>query len=211
MTTYQAAVFDLDGTLVDTESRSRVAWTGLFESHGAPYDDELLDSFVGRRGRDVLPEVIHLFPGRTVEELTAWAAARSRELPPADEIPGAVAYVRAAAERGAAVAVVTSGGRVYAENMIDGLGLSFPVLITADDVRAGKPDPEGFARACALLGVPAAAAVAFEDSPAGIAAAKGAGLACVGLATTHDAAQLSAADLVAADFTHLSWPLSAAN
>src|ERR671936_2229729 len=65
----KAAVFDLDGTLVNTEPGNRVRWTRLFDTYGAPYDEALIASFAGRRGREVLAELAHLFPGRTVDEL----------------------------------------------------------------------------------------------------------------------------------------------
>ncbi|MCP9967288.1 hypothetical protein LUX39_21260 [Actinomadura madurae] len=68
-----AAVFDLDGTLIDTEPRNRVMWSRLFEAHGVPHDEALIASFAGRRGQEVLEDLAHLFPGRTVEELFAQA------------------------------------------------------------------------------------------------------------------------------------------
>ncbi|MFB0619392.1 hypothetical protein [Streptomyces sp. AGS-58] len=65
----KAALFDLDGTLVATEHRSRAARTRLFTSHGLPCDDALLATFVGRRGQEALADHVHRFPGRTVDEL----------------------------------------------------------------------------------------------------------------------------------------------
>ena len=70
------------------------------------------------------------------------------------------------------------------------------MLVSADDVRAGKPDPEGYRRAAALLGVPPERCLAVEDAPAGIAAARAAGARTVALASTHAPAELAGADLV---------------
>jgi sugar-phosphatase len=207
-----AAVFDLDGTLVNTEPGNRARWTRLFDTHGAPYDDALIASFAGRRGREVLTELAHLFPGRTVEEL--FREVISYDLGPdvldAVAVPGAVALVRSISARRVPIGVVTSGGRRYAERQLARLGIRelFEVLVTAEDVVEGKPSPEGFLTACARLGVSPGEAVAFEDAPAGVAAAKAAGMPTVGVATTQSREALAAADLVVRDLTEVTWPPS---
>ena len=76
--------------------------------------------------------------------------------------------------------------------------------MSADDVRRGKPDPEGYRRAAALLGLEPARCVAVEDAPAGIAAARAAGARTVGVATTHPADELAEADLVVASLAELA-------
>jgi sugar-phosphatase len=206
----RAAVFDLDGTLVDTEPGNQARWTRLFDTYGAPYDEALIASFAGRRGREVLAELAHLFPGRTVEEL--FREVISYELGPdvlaAVAVPGAVALVRSISAHGVPIGVVTSGGRQYAEGQLARLGIRelFDVLVTAEDVAEGKPSPEGFLAACARLGVEPSAAVAFEDAPAGVAAAKAAGMPTVGVATTQSREALAAADLVVGDLTEVTWP-----
>ncbi|HEY7485369.1 MAG TPA: HAD family phosphatase [Streptosporangiaceae bacterium] len=206
----KAAVFDLDGTLVDTEPGNRVRWTRLFDTYGASYDDALIASFAGRRGREVLADLVHLFPGRTVDELLREVV--SYELGPdvldAVPVPGAVPLVRSISAEGVPIGVVTSGGRRYAEEQLTRLGILglFGVVITADDVAEGKPSPEGFLAACARLDVAPDQAVAFEDAPAGVAAAKAAGMPTVGVATTQTPSALAAADLVVADLTEVTWP-----
>jgi HAD superfamily hydrolase (TIGR01509 family) len=207
---YGAAVFDLDGTLVNTEPGNRARWTRLFDTHGATYDDALIASFAGRRGREVLVELAHLFPGRSVEEL--FREVVSYELGPdvlaAVPVPGAVALVRSVSAQGVPIGVVTSGGRRYAEGQLARLGIRelIAVLVTAEDVAEGKPSPEGFLAACIGLGVEPGAAVAFEDAPAGVAAAKAAGMPTVGVATTQSREALAAADLVVGDLTEVTWP-----
>jgi sugar-phosphatase len=206
----RAAVFDLDGTLVDTEPGNRARWTRLFDTHGAPYDEALIASFAGRRGREVLAELVHLFPGRSVDEL--FSEVVSYKLGPdvlaAVPVPGAVALVRSIGAHGVPIGVVTSGGRRYAEGQLARLGIRelIDVLVSAEDVAEGKPSPEGFLTACARLGVEPGAAVAFEDAPAGVAAAKAAGMPTVGVATTQSREALAAADLVVGDLTEVTWP-----
>ncbi|HTF50127.1 MAG TPA: HAD family phosphatase [Pseudonocardia sp.] len=203
---FEAALFDLDGTLVDTEPRSQAAWRRLFLAHGVPHDQPMLASFAGRPGKAVLTEHRHSFDRRhTVDEL--FAEALSYATAPAAPVPGAVELVRALHSSGLPVGVVTSGTRDYARAELDALGLPalLAVLITAEDVAAGKPSPEGYLAGCRALGVAPERTLVFEDAPAGVAAAKAAGAYCVAVTTTQPAAALSAADLVVADLSGLRW------
>lgn len=208
--TVRAALFDLDGTLVDTEPRSRWAWTRLFAEYEVPLPRATLAGFSGRRGQDVLAEHLPLFPGRNVEELFAetmgywWAG----EAPGTVPVPGATELVKEVHRSGTPLAIVSSGRRTDVEAMLSELALRelFDVIITGEDVSRGKPHPEGFLTACRRLGVHPHQAVVFEDAPAGVAAAKAMGARCVAVTTTLPAAQLADADLVVADLSAVSWP-----
>ncbi|ANY10399.1 haloacid dehalogenase [Pseudonocardia sp. HH130630-07] len=203
-----AALFDLDGTLVATEHRSRAAWTRMFGAHGVEVNDDVLATFVGRRAQESLADHVHKFPGSTVQGLLDEAVGHldGPDIPPPYPVPGARALVEELHSRGTPIGVVTSGLRAHASALLDHVGGAdlFSVMITAEDVRRGKPDPEGFLAGCAALGVVPSQTVAFEDAPAGVAAAKAAGLLCVGLTTTHDASALGGADVVTTDYTELA-------
>ncbi|TDB95302.1 HAD family phosphatase [Actinomadura sp. 7K534] len=198
-----AAVFDLDGTLIDTEPRNRAMWSRLFDAHGVPYDDALIASFAGRRGVEVLGDLAHLFPGRTVEELFEQVVAYGAMpgMPPIAPVGGAVDLVRSLADAGVPLAVVTSGERRYAEGLLDGLGIRdlLDIVVTAGDVVTGKPHPEGYLAAARDLDVPPEETVGFEDAPAGVAAVKSAGMTCVGVTTTQPVGALAEADHVVVD------------
>ncbi|MEV8636317.1 HAD family phosphatase [Streptosporangium sp. NPDC051023] len=207
-----AALFDLDGTLINTERRSQAMWAMLLDRHGVSHDDGVLRGFIGRRGRDVLAERAGLFPGARIDDLIAELLSFHDHpgLPDVTPVPGAADLVRRVAEYGARVAVVTSASRDVAEKRLAEVGVSDLVLtvVSAQDVTVGKPDPEGFLLAAARLAVDPLRCVAFEDSIAGIAAAKAAGMTCVGIATTHAGAELAEADLVVTDLTTVDWPPS---
>ena len=207
----EAAVFDLDGTLILSEHRNRAVWAAFFARRGLHLDDELAGALTGRRGVDSLAELAHLFPGEAPEELLdeVWRTeATAPDLPEIGAVPGAAGYVTRLAAAGVPLALVTSARQPYVDRALAGLGLgdSFAVLVTADDVGTGKPDPEGYLRAAARLGVAAADAVGFEDSPAGVAAVRAAGMRCVAVASTVDPAALGAADLVVPSLEGLPWP-----
>ncbi|MFD7732311.1 HAD family hydrolase [Kitasatospora phosalacinea] len=210
---YRAVLFDLDGTLVDTEPRSRAAWSRLLTRHGLGDDGPEPNDFAGRPPREVLREHLHHFPGHTVDDLLAEVTGyvSDPDMPAARPVPGAVAYVRRLAAAGVPLGVVTSGSREYATGELRAAGLLdlLDTLVTSDDVTAGKPDPEGYLAGCRALGVDPAEAVVFEDAPAGIAAAKRAGAFCVALTTGHAPQALAPADLILADLTQASWPLAA--
>jgi beta-phosphoglucomutase-like phosphatase (HAD superfamily) len=110
--------------------------------------------------------------------------------------------VRFAAEH-VPVAVVSGALRAEVEPVLEAAGIAgaIRVTVTADDVRLGKPDPEGYLRAAELLGVAASEATAFEDTEAGIAAAKAAGMRCVGVLGTLAPERLALADELAPALT----------
>ncbi len=210
---FQAAVFDLDGTLVDSETRSHESWRHVFRSRGIVPDDSLIRAFVGRRGVDVHDLLAERVPGHDPAELMAASSAHFHApgQPPLAPLGGAVELVRQIAAAGVPLALVTSAGRRYAEEMLAELEVRplFAVVVTAGDVTVGKPDPEGYRAAARALGVPPEACVVFEDAPAGVAAAKAAGMYCVAVATTHPPAELAAADQVIPALTKITWPLAA--
>jgi mannitol-1-/sugar-/sorbitol-6-phosphatase len=204
-----AALFDLDGTLINSEARSLAVWAMLLDNHGVAHDENVLRGFMGRRGPDVLGEVMPGYDTHALmAEINSYVALPG--LPEVEIVPGAVEFVRAVAGSGAPTALVTSARRWWAEDRLRWLGVYDLVrtIVTAEDVTAGKPDPEAYLTAAARLHVPPGECVVFEDSLAGIAAARAAGMTCVGLATTHHPRELAHADLVVADLTGVKWPIA---
>jgi sugar-phosphatase len=187
-----AVLFDLDGVLVDSTAYIERQWRDWALGKGLD-PEPFLRYCHGRRA----VETIRL----AAPMLNAEAeVARFREQAVEEEIP--LAALPGARELLAALpesrwAVVTSGARGFARARLAHANLPEPrVLVAAEDVREGKPSPDGYLRAAALLGVPPSACLVVEDAPAGIEAARAAGSIVVALSTTHPASALKAARLV---------------
>lgn len=206
----RGALFDLDGTLVNSEPRSMEVWARLLKAHNRPYDEEVLRRFMGRRGPDVVAEDPSLFPGVSWDVLLVelQRIGSAPDLPPVQVLPESVAFVRSLHERGVPVALVTSAGREWAETALKTAGLweLFTGAVTAADVAVGKPDPEGYRAGARMLGVPPEHITVLEDTPAGVEAGRRAGMGVVAVTTTHGRETLSGADLVVDHLTEVGWP-----
>ena len=188
----RAVIFDLDGILVDSTAVVERAWRWWAEGHGLAVA-EVLAIAHGRPSRDVVLELApDLDSEAEARRLDGWEAEHSRGMM---AMPGAAECLMTA--RRDAWAVVTSGSRELATARLDAAGLPLPrVLVTADDVEHGKPHPEPYQRASRALRVLPTSCLVVEDSPAGIAAAKGAEMTVLAVSTTHQASALQEADVV---------------
>jgi mannitol-1-/sugar-/sorbitol-6-phosphatase len=193
-----AALFDLDGTLVDSETVHRAAWKSFFDSRGYEISDETYAAhIVGRRGADAFRSLDG--PWRDEDPDALMAEVLTHQASVAAEpgrIPGAAELVRAVHRAGIPIAVVTSALRAWVDEALEFVGVAdlVSVVVSGEDVSAGKPDPEGYLTACDRLGVDPAHVAAFEDSVSGVTAASAAGIARVyGVLTTSQADALRAA------------------
>ncbi len=194
-------MFDLDGVIIDSSASAARHW-GMFAAEYGLDPSPVIARIPGRRAIDSVREFI---PDAPEEEIVAAAAAQERAALSDHEgvvaLPGAHVLLAALGAEG--WAVVTSSPRELATVRLDVTGLPQPpVLIAAEDVRAGKPDPEPYLSAAARLGAEPQACTVFEDAPAGVAAARAARMQVIALSTSHPAEELSRiADSVIADLT----------
>jgi sugar-phosphatase len=189
---FAAILSDLDGVLVDSGDSIERTWSRWARSHGID-PAALAGRFHGVPSVQVIRGVApHL------DAAAEAAAVEQMEIdnPAATALPGAAELLDGAA--GLPVAIVTSCTDALAHARLADAGLPVPrVMVTADHVRAGKPDPEGYRAAAAALGADPSACLVLEDAPAGIAAGRAAGATVIAIATTHDRDELAAAHAIA--------------
>jgi mannitol-1-/sugar-/sorbitol-6-phosphatase len=188
----RAVLFDLDGVLVESREATERVWLRWARANGID-EEELWSAMHGVRSVEV---VRALRPDLDAEaEASGIEEAQAVDVDGLRAIHGAVEALLALRED--RVAVVTSGTRPLATARLAAVGIEPPaVMVTADDVSRGKPDPEGYLTAASRLGVDPADALVVEDAPPGIEAGRAAGAATVGVTSTHAAAELAAADVV---------------
>lgn len=173
---FDALLFDLDGTLIDTESLALQAGMLAFAQLGHPVAHEFMHSLVGRdqpTSRQIIAEAMPLVDQGALHPIwqAEYLAAMETGLPLK---PGAARLVAA---RLLPMAIVTSSGRHEAHRKLGvaGIGAAFAHVITLDDVEAAKPAPDPYLLAAARMGVAPARCLVFEDSEAGAEAAFRAG------------------------------------
>jgi sugar-phosphatase len=195
-----ALLFDLDGVLADSTRSVVRAWSAWARRVGLE-PDELIPQVHGRRAIETIRATR---PDLDAEaELATLVADETTDNDDTEEIPGARALVSALPA--GAWAIVTSGLRDVATARLVAAGIPIPrVMITAESIERGKPDPDCYLRGAQALGVDPRECVVVEDAPIGAAAARAAGMRLIALTTTHRADQLEPADLIVPDLTHLS-------
>jgi len=192
----KAFLFDLDGVLVDSRAIVERTWRRWAERHQidpAPF----LRIAHGRRARDTLRMVLpRLATDTEVEWLDAAELADRealRSVPGAKELLASLPRDR--------WAIVTSCGRDLARLRLGSAGIPIPdVMLVAEEVKRGKPAPDGYRLGAERLGYAPPDCIVFEDAPAGIASGLAAGARVVGLTTTHVAADLSGVEATIPDF-----------
>jgi HAD superfamily hydrolase (TIGR01509 family) len=209
-TVIRALVFDFDGLILDTEEPVYRSWLEVYQAHGEVLPFERWVQIVGssttgfhpqhhleeRLGRPLPKEVLDRRIGRRTELVLAQAV-----------LPGVVQQLDAAHERGLKLGVASSSTREWVAGHLARLGVleRFECLRCRDDVANVKPEPDLYLAVLDCLGVPASEAIAIEDSPNGVAAAKRAGMRCVAVPNSITAGlDLSEADLTLASLAELT-------
>lgn len=187
-----AILFDLDGVLVDSTGSVDRQWRAWAREQGID-EQKVIDVAHGVRTIEVIRRVAPHMDAET--EVLRLEQREADDHDGVSLMPGAVELVGSIPE--GQWGVVTSGTRLLASARLQWAGLPLPrVLVTAEDVTHGKPDPEPYLRGAQLLGAKPEDCLVIEDAPAGIQSAQAGGMKVVGLTSTYGAPQLQAADAV---------------
>jgi sugar-phosphatase len=200
-----AILFDLDGVLLDSTLAVAEQYTNWALEHGLD-PAEVMKAAHGVRTVEVVQRVApHLDPVAETKKIEQREAVATNVV----AMPGAVELLNSI-PRGK-WCVVTSGTRFLATTRMRNFGIPLPdVLVTADDVKNGKPDPEPYRKGAELLKVNPANCVVVEDAPAGIRSAHAAGMKVISMPTTYPAAELHEADAIVSGLPRIKVSLDGA-
>lgn len=183
----RAFLFDFDGLILDTETASRAGWRWLYAQHGQRLPDDLWSTVVGTHGSWNVMDHLEKLVGEPIDR-ESWNERRFQHeltLLEAEELrPGILDYLAFAQERRLKRAIVSSASRRWIDMHLERLEqtVGWDAIITADrDSARAKPNPTMYLEALEVLGLSAAEAIVFEDSPNGIRAGKAAGIFVVGI------------------------------
>lgn len=211
----RAALWDMDGTLVDTAELHFAAWSRLFDDLKKPFTRDDFAATFGMRNPEIFAQLCPDagFSQADLDELGERkenyyrSAAREQGV---DLLPGARELLTGLLQAGFKQAVGTSAPRGNLDLILEltGAGPFFQAGITAEDTQRGKPDPQVFLLGAERLATPPASCVVFEDAPHGVEAGKAGGMKCVGITFVghHSQEKLKAAgaDVVVACLTEIS-------
>lgn len=202
-----AILFDLDGTLVNTDILHYSAWQELLRDYGLEIDEAFYQSRIsGRLNSLIIQDILPQLSSSEGQQFAEGKEARFRELAlTLKPMPGLSELLTWTEKYQLKRAVVTNAPRKNAEFMLSVLGLidTFSTVVLAEEAPAGKPDPAPYQLALKHFGIPPEAAIAFEDSPSGIRSSSGAGIFTIGIASTYEPEFLcsAGAKMAVPDFT----------
>lgn len=210
-----AIIFDYNGVIAHDEHLQEKAFARVLASYAVPFTKSLYEDYcLGRTDSDGFLELKKALNDKLnkepIENLVESKQKAYKALVQTQDIlyPHAADVIHELIKH-FRLAIVSSSTRDEITTVLEKYGLMgcFSSIVTADDIVRGKPDPEGYIKSIRQLDIASNRAVAIEDSPSGVRAAKSAGLFCIAVLHTANAEYLSNADRVVGDITEVSVPL----
>jgi len=196
-----AALFDWDGVIIDSSAHHEESWERLAREEKKPLPTGHFRMGFGRKNEFIIPELLSWTrEPEEIRRLSLRKEALYRVVVAergVEALPGVRTWLERLRDAGVPCAIGSSTHRLNIDLSLGMIGIAdyFRAIVTAEDVKHGKPDPEVFLTAAARLEQPPERCVVFEDALVGIAAARAGGMKVVAVATTHPPEELTAADL----------------
>lgn len=187
MSAVRAVLWDMDGTLIDSEEFHWISWRDTMEKEGVPITREQFLATFGQRNDSIIPQL--LGAAATPERIERIGAAKEqmyRDLVRKSgmkPLPGVATWLQRLHETGWLQAIASAAPRENIGVVLEALSAThlFQAIVSAEDVQHGKPDPEVFQVAAARLGAPPARSIVVEDAVPGVEAARRAGMHSIGV------------------------------
>ena len=195
------ALFDWDGVIIDSSSHHEESWERLAREEARTLPPDHFKKGFGRKNEVIIPKLLGWTQDPAeIRRLSLRKEALYREVVAErglSALPGVRTWLERLRDAGVPCAIGSSTHRANIDLSLGLIGLAefFTGIVTAEDVSHGKPDPEVFLLAAARINRPPERCVVFEDAHVGITAARAGGMRVIGVATTHPASELTAADL----------------
>jgi beta-phosphoglucomutase len=190
----KAILFDLDGTLANTDPLHFKIWQELLQEQGIDMDHETYKAQIsGRQNPEIIQDLLPHFSStesqKFAEHKEQLFRERAQDLEP---LPGFLELLEWVENQQLKTAIVTNAPRQNAYFMLKALNLKerFKTVVLGEEMTAGKPDPAPYQFGLKQLNIQPSEAIVFEDSPSGIRSAIGAGIDTIGVASTHEPEQL---------------------
>ncbi|HEY1353278.1 MAG TPA: HAD family phosphatase [Ktedonobacteraceae bacterium] len=201
----QAIIWDMDGVVLDSAEEHRLAWKRLAEEEGVVFTDEDFWATFGKRNDDIIPHYWHVSSTEQLQALADRKEAYFRDFirQSVSFLPGAQELMSALHTAGflQALASSTPGANIALISELLDLKRYFSALVSGETVTNGKPAPDIFLQAAAVLNVPPTICIVIEDAVAGVQAAHAAGMRCISVTGQRDLPGLRAADLMVHDLS----------
>lgn len=206
----KAIIFDMDGTVVHTTmTHDLPVWTELLKDYGVSLSLSVFQKFLGKKASEIFRQFVPDITDKQIE-----TSLQKRDLLLSKSInekglkttPGFTGFIDRLKKDGYKVALATGAGRKKVNIVCAHVPLKqyFSIIVTADDVKNGKPSPDLFLQAAEKLGVKEEECIVVEDAQNGIEAAHKAGMKCIAITTTHKKEELKNADKIIDSFDELT-------
>lgn len=204
MTVHTAAIFDLDGVIIDSGPLHMEAWKMVLEDHGIHFDEKKFRALYGMRDTEVIPRLIGIMDDEKIDMLKKQKGEIYEKLiiHYARPVKGLAEFIAYLHQRNIKTTIASSAEPIVIAYILTAIEMTdqFEVVVTGTQPMRSKPAPDIFLMAAYRLGLTPSQCVVFEDAISGVEAARTAGMTVVALTTSFLTGELSHADLVVENF-----------